>query len=86
MVTILKPGGIVIYSTLDRSGFNVAGEISGFTVIAENVGLQKDKTGTCLLEVTQLKVFFLKYYEYEKNVIDANSGVRVLVHTKRRET
>jgi hypothetical protein len=85
MVTILKTGGIVIYLTLGHSGFNVGGELSGFAAVAENVGLQKVKSGSNMSfggnSIESLLPQVLS--EDEKNVIDSNGGVRVLVLTKR---
>ena len=39
METMLSPNGIVIYLSLGHSGFNVRGEMEGFTNLAKNVGL-----------------------------------------------
>lgn len=85
MVTVLKTGGIVIYLTLGHSGFNVGGELNGFAAVAENVGLEgvkkrsKIHVGGNSIESLLPQVLS----EDEKNVIDANGGVRVLVLTKR---
>lgn len=76
MVTILKPGGMVLYLSLGHSGFNVAGELSGFTSVAENVGLQKANSS---IEGLLPEIL----HPDEKSIIDANGGVRILVFTKR---
>jgi ribosomal protein L11 methylase PrmA len=77
MVTILKPGGMVLYLSLGHSGFNVAGELSGFTSVAENVGLKKvnDKGIESLLPQV--------LSPDERNIIDANGGARALILTKK---
>eukprot|EP00804_Cyclotella_cryptica_P027626 CCRYP_010262-RE/>CCRYP_010262-RE protein AED:0.42 eAED:0.47 QI:0/0/0/1/0/0/3/0/317 len=76
MVTILKPGGTVIYLTLGHSGFNVGGELSGFAAVAENVGLQKVTSGSNISvggnSIESLLPQVLN--EDEKKVIDANGG------------
>jgi SAM-dependent methyltransferase len=82
MVTILKPGGIVIYLTLGHSGFNVGGEVSGFTSVAGNVGLQR-ATKTIVGNNTIESLLAQLLNADEKSVIDASGGVRVLVLTKR---
>ena len=77
MATILKPGGIVIYLSLGHFGFNVSGELGGFTSIAENVGLTAVTNNRIESALPQILI------QKERSVVDANGGVRVLVLTKR---
>jgi predicted nicotinamide N-methyase len=77
MVTILKSGGNVIYLSLGHSGFNAAGELSGFTSVAENVGLKRANSNDIEKMVSQV------LNQDERKIIDANGGVRVLLFVKR---
>jgi ribosomal protein L11 methylase PrmA len=78
MVTILKPGGIVIYLSLGHSGFNVAGELSGFYSTAENVGLKRSNSNEIEKMLSQV------LNQDERRIIDANGGVGVLLLTKKK--
>ena len=77
MVTILKPGGIIIYLSMGHSGFNVAGELGGFTSVANTLGLQQMNSNAIERLLPQI------LNPEEKSVIDANGGARVLLFTKR---
>lgn len=76
MVTILKPGGMVIYLSLGHSGFNVAGEMSGFSSVAENAGLRKVNN---YIESLLSQILARD----ERSIVDANGGARVMLFTKR---
>ena len=77
MVTILKPGGIIVYLSLGHSGFNVAGELDGFTSVAKSLGLHQ------MINNSMEKMLPQILNPEEKIVIDANGGARVLLFTKR---
>ena len=91
MATIIKPDGIIIYLTLGHSGFNVGGELGGFLSVAENTGLRvltrettewKDNLGTVVQSMDELLAGTIT--QEERNVIDANGGVRVVVMGRKK--
>jgi SAM-dependent methyltransferase len=87
LVTVLKPGGFVVYVSLGHAGFNVNSELNGFLQVINDDELRLVSDTSHLLPVAQLQTLLdeIVLTPEEKSVLDATGGARVVVLQKRKE-
>mmetsp|Transcript_1977 Transcript_1977/g.3359 ORF Transcript_1977/g.3359 Transcript_1977/m.3359 type:complete len:359 (-) Transcript_1977:2042-3118(-) len=83
MATVLKRDGIVLYLTLGHSGFNVQGELGGFLQVAENAGLRVLQEEQIIVGQKLTDLLERITSNDEKQVINANGGVRAVLLGKK---
>jgi SAM-dependent methyltransferase len=84
MGAVLRPNGFVVYLSLGHSGFNVSGELTGFLSVLESEGLEvieETNSRWPLKEVVSSMPQLLAscVNPFEKAVLEANGGARVVV-------
>ena len=87
--SILKPNGIVIYSTLGHSGFSLEGELGGFLTLVESKGtLEVIKEGSkswpfpSVASLDQL--LYASLTSKEKEVVASTGGFKSIILKKKR--